>query len=328
MGDVAMTAPVVARLREDYPDIKITVMTRPLFRPFFVGVEGVEFLCPDFKGRHKGLAGLWRLWREAGKFDLVADLHDVLRTKILRKLFLLCGARVAHIDKGRAGKRRLTKLGYKACGPLKTSVERYREVFLSLGLSVGPVGRPERVRLPLSDAAGALAGERSGGVKWLGVAPFAQHKGKIYPLEMMTEVIRELAGREGLKIFIFGGGSEEKEYAERIESDIPGVVSVIGKLPLSEELALISNLDAMLSMDSSSMHMASLFGVPTVSVWGATHPFCGFYGLGQDPALAIGLDMECRPCSVYGNKPCRKGDYPCMRGIAPEVIVRKVEETL
>ena len=80
----------------------------------------------------------------------------------------------------------------------------------------------------------------------------------------------------------------------------------------------------MVSMDSSALHMSSLVGVPVVSVWGATHPFAGFYGFGQDPSLAVQLDMACRPCSVYGNKPCLYGTYACMSGIPPEAIVEKV----
>ena len=89
-------------------------------------------------------------------------------------------------------------------------------------------------------------------------------------------------------------------------------------------MELISNLDLMVSMDSSALHMSSLVGVPVVSVWGATHPFAGFYGFGQDPSLAVQLDMACRPCSVYGNKPCLYGTYACMSGIPPETIVEKV----
>ena len=54
------------------------------------------------------------------------------------------------------------------------------------------------------------------------------------------------------------------------------------------------------------------------------HPFAGFYGFGQDPSLAVQLDMACRPCSVYGNKPCLYGTYACMSGIPPEAIVEKV----
>ena len=90
----------------------------------------------------------------------------------------------------------------------------------------------------------------------------------------------------------------------------------------------MSHLDVMLSMDSSNMHLASLTGTPVVSVWGATHPYAGFMGWGQTEEYAVQIPLDCRPCSVYGQKPCLRGDYACMRNIAPEAIVEKVEKVL
>lgn len=74
---------------------------------------------------------------------------------------------------------------------------------------------------------------------------------------------------------MFGGGTSEQAYAERVAALRENVVSAIGRVRLGEEMELISNLDLMVSMDSSALHMSSLVGVPVVSVWGATHPFAG-----------------------------------------------------
>lgn len=76
------------------------------------------------------------------------------------------------------------------------------------------------------------------------------------------------------------------------------------------------------------MHMASLMGVPAVTVWGGTHPYAGFLGIGQSPDHVVQIDLPCRPCSIYGNEPCLFGDYWCMHGIAPERIVAKVNQIL
>lgn len=78
---------------------------------------------------------------------------------------------------------------------------------------------------------------------------------------------------------------------------------------LREELILMSNLDVMVSMDSANMHLASLTGTPVVSVWGATHPYAGFLGCNQKEENAVQVSMPCRPCSIFGNKPCQRGDY-------------------
>ena len=324
MGDVAMSAPVVGALRKCYPEAQIVIMTPSFLQPFFRGIERIEFISPDFKGRHKGFRGLLRLSAELGKFDMVADLHDVIRTKMLRKVFCLRGAKVVHIDKGREEKKALVAFENKKLVQLKTTIERYREVFLKLGFDIPPIAPPQRVKYAMSPETAQLAGTHDG--KWIGIGPFAQHQGKIYPLDHMEQVIAKLSTYENVRLFIFGGGPVEREYSERMEQTYPRVTSVIGRIKLGQEMELVSNLDMMVSMDSSSMHMASLVGVPAVSIWGATHPYAGFYGLGQDPRHAVQLDMACRPCSIYGNKPCVYGDYPCMKNIDPELVVKKVCE--
>ena len=324
MGDVAMSAPVVGALRKCYPEAQIVIMTPSFLQPFFRGIERIEFISPDFKRRHKGFRGLLRLSAELGKFDMVADLHDVIRTKMLRKVFCLRGAKVVHIDKGREEKKALVAFENKKLVQLKTTIERYREVFLKLGFDIPPIAPPQRVKYAMSPETAQLAGAHDG--KWIGIGPFAQHQGKIYPLDHMEQVIAKLSTYENVRLFIFGGGPVEREYSERMEQTYPRVTSVIGRIKLGQEMELVSNLDLMVSMDSSSMHMASLVGVPAVSIWGATHPYAGFYGLGQDPRHAVQLDMACRPCSIYGNKPCVYGDYPCMKNIDPELVVKKVRE--
>ena len=162
------------------------------------------------------------------------------------------------------------------------------------------------------------------GEKWIGIAPFAAHKGKIYPLEKMERVIELLLEREpNCRIFLFGGGAEERELLTQWESRHDRCTcALLGSL--YNELVLMSHLDTMVSMDSANMHLASLTGTRVVSVWGATHPFAGFMGWNQSPADAVQTTLPCRPCSIFGNKPCLHGDYPCLNSITPEDIAERV----
>ncbi len=323
MGDVAMSVPVLEALRKARPELKITVLTRTFFRPFFRSIDNIEFLEFDPKGRHKGLRGLFRLAgdiRRSG-IDGAADIHDVLRTKVVRMLLRLHGVRVAVIDKGRRAKKELTRRSRKVFVPLTTTVQRYYTTILRLGIRFYMTAGMERRVSPMPEAIAALAGPKKG--PWVGVAPFAKHMGKIYPIPLADELIGMLSSTYG-RVFIFGGGAHEQSFAEGMETRHKGVVSVIGRVDLSAEMDVISNLDAIVSMDSAAMHMASLVGTPAISVWGATHPFAGFYAFGQEPEDAVGLELPCRPCSVYGNKPCIFGDYRCLAGIAPQTIADAV----
>lgn len=329
MGDVAMTVPVIHSLAVARSDLAITFVSRPAFRPLFDGMPGnVAFISADLKGRHRGLWGIVRLFLDfrGDGVDAVADLHDVLRTKVLRLLFRFVGVPCAKIDKGRAEKRALTRAKGKVFRPLKSSFERYRDVFAALGISfpwafnsVFDEIEPNRTRMaPVADW------DTKGTDKWIGVAPFAKHPGKIYPLEQMERVVAELADRPHTRVFLFGGGLEEMEALSAWENRYAHVTSVPGRLRMDGEIVLMSRLDVMVSMDSANMHIASIVGTPVVSVWGATHPYCGFAGWRQSEDNFVQVDMSCRPCSVFGNKPCSRGDYACLAGITPDEIVEKV----
>jgi ADP-heptose:LPS heptosyltransferase len=161
----------------------------------------------------------------------------------------------------------------------------------------------------------------------IGIAPFAKHKEKMYPLEKMEKVVEVLINK-GYKIFLFGGGPEEINVLANWEHVYPGVTNLAGVLSLEDELIVISQLDLMISMDSANMHLASLYSVPVVSIWGATHPYAGFYGFRQNPENIIQADLYCRPCSVFGNKKCFRGDWACMQMIDPQIIVEKTEKLL
>ena len=299
MGDVAMTVPVLKALTAQYPELKITVVTRAFFEPFFQDLKNVEVYSADLKEKHKGIFGLYKLSKElkALKFDAVADLHNVLRSKILKLFFT--GKKVVQIDKGRAEKKALTSGKYFQ--QLKSTHQRYADVFKALGLPLD-LSRPTFPRSkPLSTNLSQFISNTER--KVVGIAPFAAHKSKMYPLEKMENVISELS--KNYNIILFGGGKSEVEVLNEIDSKNNNVSSVAGKLTLNEELILISNLDVMLSMDSGNAHLAAMLGIKTITIWGVTHPFAGFAPFNQPEEYALLADRKqfpLIPTSIYGNK--------------------------
>ncbi len=336
LGDVAMTVPVLYSACLCYPDIEFTMVTRKSMTSVFLNPpRNLRVLGVNLE-EYEGLGGLRRLYRKLRAdldFDGFIDLHDVLRTKVLALQCRMSGIPVAVINKGRKGKRALTRRNNKVLLPLSSSRARYRQAFHKIGLPVdtrfeglfadipGGKGDPE--------VFASVTAPKSPGEKWVGIAPFAKHQGKIYPPELMEEVVSALSAREDVRIFLFGGGPVEREVLDDWAARYPRVISLAAKrLGFPLELALASHLDVMVSMDSANMHLASLVCTPVVSIWGATHPYCGFKGWRQREDDIIQLPMTCRPCSVFGNKPCYRGDYLCLRGIAPRAVVAKVEKYL
>ena len=330
MGDVAMTVPVLRALVIQYPELKLTVISRPFFQPFFKDIPNLHFFAFDEKKRHKGILGLWRLFQDlkALKIDAFADLHNVLRSKVVRTLFALSGKKTAFVDKGRAEKKALTRVENKIFQPLTTMFERHQLVFETLGFPID-LSRPQfpaKAKISQSELASIVSQFN----KLIGIAPFAQYDSKVYPLDLMQEVIDTLAQNQEHTILLFGGGQNEKEQLDNLKDDKNNVINMAGKVPFSTELDMISNLDVMLSMDSGNGHIAAMLGVPVVTLWGATHPYAGFLPFNQTLDNALVSDRNHYPnlpTSVYGNKKVA-GYENAMRTILPEQVVARITEIL
>lgn len=326
MGDVAMVASVLKEFIEQHPEVEIVMVSRGAFKAFFEDIDKVIFHPFDPKTKHKGILGIYKLYLELSQYKpfAVADLHDHIRSRLLCALFRLTRIKIKRIDKGRADKQALTRKTNKVLKPLLHTTERYADVFRALGFefNLSHQLKKQNKNLPLG-ARNLFSNNK----RKVGIAPFAQHEFKMYPLQLMEEVISQLSS-EGFQLFIFGGGVKEREIADGWERKFTSVVNLIGKFSLADELAIISNLEVMLTMDSSGMHMASLEGIPTISIWGPTHPYAGFLGYGQQFSDCLQVEHPSRPNSVYGNKPCLCGDVPCISLVNPAQVVKKIKERL
>lgn len=327
LGDVAMALPPLYDAARSNPGRRFIFMTRKHPAELFINrPANLEVFTPDLK-EYRGVWGMFRLYREIRRrypeTGTFVDLHDVLRTKLLRPLFRLGGSKVVRLDKMRKRRRALTKKNRKRLEQLPPVSESYRDTLRSAGIE-------------LSDGFTSVFGDRTphspegygpknpGEIR-IAVAPFARHKGKIYPANLMAATLDILAENPDTRIFVFGFGKEESDVIEgwcRNHANMINMASAA--LGIERELAILAGCDVMLSMDSANMHMAALVGLPTVTVWGATHPFTGFNGATADEADAVQLNLTCRPCSIYGNLPCRRGDYFCLGGIPPKNVADAV----
>nr|WP_315154932.1 glycosyltransferase family 9 protein [uncultured Flavobacterium sp.] len=327
MGDVAMTVPVLRAFVNQNPEVKITVVSRSFFKPFFEGIPNLSFFVFDEKEKHKGFLGLLRLFQDLKELqiDAFADLHNVLRSKVVRTLFALSGKKTASVDKGRKEKKALTRPENKIFKPLTTMFERHVKVFEQLGFSVdlnNPIF-PQKAILD-SEILDIIGNPHQ---KLIGIAPFAQYDSKVYSQDLMKQVIDTLALDKSSTILLFGGGKKEIQILNTLSSGKANVINMAGKIKFPQELQLISNLDVMLSMDSGNAHIAAMLGVKVVTLWGATHPYAGFSPFNQPLENALVSDRNLYPklpTSVYGNKNV-EGYEDAMRTIRVEEIVSKIQ---
>ena len=329
MGDVSLTVPAIKGVIDANPDLEITLVTRKFFAPFFYGIPRLRLFFPELNGRHKGFGGLYKLYRDlkkGGPFEAVIDLHGVIRTRILTFLFKTSGIPGFSIDKGRKEKRFLIKSKYIRM--LKHTTERYLETFIAAGYK-GQIGKAPFLNVNEGDNETANRflekNEIKAGKLKIGLAPFATLQPKIWGIQNFRELVSLINSEHDVEFFLFGGGSDEIVLLKEFQSYSPNLHMVAGELDLSAELALIRKLQLMISMDSSNMHLAALSGIPTVSIWGGTHPAFGFYALGQPTDYHIqtpASSLKCRPCSVFGNKPCIYATPKCMEMVKPQDVLR------
>lgn len=324
LSSAAMCVHALRGLVRDFPQLRITVLTEREWKPLFRDVEGLEFLFAD-EERHKGTIGKLRLWRTIQRLgvDAIADLSVSSLSRLLSFSLTPWRRKVARLESHRLEGKALTRKYRKVMVQLTPLANRSRDLFGSLGLPFcmpAPVRRRRPTHLP--SLVEILAGEKKG--NWVGIAPLSHHNGTCYPLPHSARLTELLAGRYS-KVFIFGDGEYQRQFAEGMQELYPNVISVAGRVSLAELLDVLSVLDCVVSIDGDILRLCSLVGTPVVSLWGATHPFLESSGYGQNPDNAIQREMPCRPCSTSGRRRCLLGNYECMHSIAPEEVFRRVK---
>lgn len=317
LGDVAMVIPVVGSLARTYPDRQIKVLTLSRFTSLFDHLPRNVQVLSVKRNEIKTLYGMVRLLRLIDREDIgmVADMHNVLRSWMIDFYCMLQGKRVSVLNKGRFDRFCLLRLHRRS--PQKPYIKRYEQVFQRLGFQF-----TLSFRYAIPNASDFV--NRKDGQVIVGIAPFARYANKTYPLVQMETVVRLLSERKNFRVLLFSGAGKEKQTV-RYWADKYNHVEAIGeKYRLDEEVAIMSQLNLMITMDSANMHLASLCGTRVISIWGATSPLCGFIGWNQREGDAVVSGCDCQPCTIAGGKTCRYGDFHCLTAISPQAIVEKV----
>lgn len=318
LGDVAISVPLIKEYARENPSIEFSVLSQKFTAPLFEGVGNLNFIPFDLPKGKRGVLEVIKFASTLLKYNIteVADIHNVHRSRIIRYCLKLRGIPCKVIFKDRKSRKLLVRSRNKVMVQQKSSMQKYEDVLTSLGLK--DLGFAKRSVPPRKTDTGMF--------RKIGIAPFAKHQGKAWPLALVEEVISRLSADNNNRIFLFGGGKEEIQVLESMAAKYPNTQSVAGKYKLGEEIGFMESLDVMLTMDSANMHLASLVRTPVVSIWGATHPYAGFYGWGQDPKDALQAEMPCRPCSIFGDKECARGDYACLKAVTPDQVIDKIIE--
>lgn len=327
LGDVAMVIPVLYPVCRANPDTRFVMLTQEWSATMMINApENLVLRGINVRDKHMSI---WAMWGFAARlndefhFDAVADLHGVWRSWAIDLRLKLSGVKVAQVNKWRKARRQLVSGRSKEAVP--NTVTRYRAVFAELGLTLPPADEFTTIIDDGPELSSMLAPEKGVDERWIAVSPFSSHPTKVYPFERVAAMVVALASRPNYHVFLFGGGKQEKITLRPLGKNLDRVVSLAEiRHGFEDEFAVLSRCDAMVSMDSANMHLASLVGLPVIGIWGPTTPACGFMGYNQDINNVVERkDLSCRPCSIYGERKCRYGDTHCL-DIDPEEIVERV----
>jgi heptosyltransferase-2 len=304
LGDILLTTPLLAALRERYPLAEIDMVMSSEYgplAPLLPGSPGVHLF-----NRSDGLVGLIKLRRELaqqrGGYDVVLDLHNNLRSRILRRGL----GRRAYVIRKRTMKRWLLvryKLDMMKDEP--DVIGRYFETARPLGVS--DHGSGARLGIPPTQKDRAIA-----------LAPGARHATKRWPAEYYVKLGKAYAAR-GYSIRVFGSQTES-EVCEHIRAGIgEQCMSFAGELSLSSTALELAKCEAALTNDSGLMHVATAVGTPTVAVFGPTVREFGFAPR-EGATIVENSGLYCRPCTVHGSEACPEGHFRCMLELEPERV--------
>lgn len=320
-----MTVPIVGLLRSKYPEMKITIVTTEFFSVLYNQISNIHFLF--FKQKHKTFIGLYSLYKEINRLnpDYIVDLHNVLRTKLLRGILLLSTNSVkAHLvlDKGRKEKKEL--INGSTFKRLKSTHQRYADVFYGLNIKLDLEKFKFYKKIDISNKKHKFNPDN----KLIGIAPFARHICKEYSMKNILELIDSL--NHSCEILIFGASGNEEKKIKKICKERKNTYNVSSNYSLDEQMAVISNLELLISMDSANGHIASIFGINVITIWGATHPFTGYSPFMQPDINSITPDIKAfpkLPVTIYGSN-CPENYSEAINSIKTKTILERVSDII
>jgi len=329
LGDVILVTPVIRNLRREYPNARITIITqRPYDELFYADPEVDRVIALGGKFDRDGLPGVDAAVNALSqeRFDAVLDLQGDFRSRWLS--FRLRSHR--HIGTSKQKWQRFKLIRWKSrASPLLPKVDRFNAALTRVPADI----RSRLPRIHISTAARKWAAVESYRTRYasiyttVGAHPGAHWFTKRWPDTLIADCLARVAEIEKARVFLFGS-HPERELLERVAALIPHVQTVVYcGLSLQKVGAMVEQCDVFLANDSGLMHLSAALSVPTVSLFGPTHPALGFAPQGPRNRIFFGY-APCSPCSLQGERPCYQKRRYCLDRIEPSKVAETLSELL
>ena len=329
LGDLVLTLPLIAEIRNRFPVKKLSLMCTPLGRELLQDHPAIDdILVDDKKTAHRGWRGLAAqaaLLRQH-RFTLALTPH-----KSARSALMLYQANIPRRIGFRQSKGWFLFHNCAERDPARHDVERNLSVLQPLGVRVEDCAREiELPPQPQLDVAIADQLRRLGVVD--GKLAIGVNSGSVWPtkrwwLAGFAEFIALVKAKLDCQVLLFGGPEDAQIVEELFQRCGGAAINLAGKFSLRELPAAIARCQVFVTNDSGPMHVAVARKVPTVALFCATTPDLGFYPYSGD-AIVIEKPLGCRPCTSHGGRRCPLVHENCIRQVRAQTVVVAVEKLL
>jgi heptosyltransferase-2 len=356
LGDAVMTAPALARLREQFPKAHIALLTPEKLRDLWLaapkpGEGGINHPAINEVISFAPVEGVFVVGKKlrAGKFDLALVLPKSPRSAIETWLagipqragyaqpwrnFFLTQTVAPRPDAVKMRKRSVTEIKMLIS---KTSdarpqtpdsahqIHEYLHLVAALGANPEPIAPQLTVTPEEIEAAKKKFGLAEITQPVFGLNPGAEYgPAKRWPVERFIAAAREIQQRTNCIWLIFGGKNDAplaNQIASALHASRFTLHDLSTKTSLRELMALLKLCHVLLTNDSGPMHVAAALGTPVVVPFGSTSPELTGPGLpGDSQHCLLKSDAPCSPCFL---RECPI-DFRCMNGISVERVVEAV----
>jgi heptosyltransferase-2 len=325
IGDIILTTAAMAALAKVAPDVKQHIITTAAGA---AALEGHPLLASiHVFNKRKGLLTPMRAIKGAIqslslKSAVTIQPHRSLRSTLLAKylgfpsvtynetaLSLLANVRVPRITVFHETDR---------IALLLQGLGIARESFLGV--------RPTLPVKPPPSSANFLLNKN---LKWVAIAPGSVWATKRWPAGKFAALAANIVNKPDHGVVLLGG-KEDAEICKFIEGScknstpaaLTRLVNLAGKTSLQDLQGIYPYLHAVISNDSSPIHYASAFNIPTLAIFGATVPAMGFGPLAERSQVAQ-VDLGCRPCGDHGHRQCPLRHFKCMNELSVDGVLDK-----
>ncbi|NLN96237.1 MAG: glycosyltransferase family 9 protein [Bacteroidales bacterium] len=302
IGDIVLTTPVIRCLKKQIPDAEIHYCTKKQYEPVLSAnpyINRIHCLEDSLMELASGL--------KKEKFDFVIDLHNNLRSAILK--IMLCRP-VGSFPKLNFEKWLMVRFKINRLPDIHI-VDRYFKAAARLNISNDEQGLDYFI--PESDSYHSSWLPESHQRGFIGFVIGGKHNTKIFPMGKVLAVCRLL----DLPVVLLGG-KEDRHNGEKIANALPEkVFNSCGIFSVNRSAALVQQASLIITNDTGLMHMAAAFKKKIISLWGNTIPEFGMYpylpeGSTNNSVIFEIKDLNCRPCSKIGFDECPKKHFNCM----------------